>query len=91
MNAANVSGASSGPVFWVGVVLPYAVVVPNWKKTFVAAPAGLTEPTTVADEVVTADAAPVVGVPGGRYAPANRPRGLVPLVYRKNGVPIAPP
>lgn len=64
MNAANVSGELSGPVFCAEVVLPYAVVVPNWKKTFVDAPAGLTAPDTVADEVVTADAAPVVSVAG---------------------------
>jgi hypothetical protein len=45
-------------------MLPYAVVVPYWKKTLADTPRGLTDPATVADDVVTPEAAPVVGTPG---------------------------
>ena len=60
--SSSMSRTSSGPSFWTAVDCPYAVVAPNWNDTLTAAPAGSTEPATVAVDVVTADAAPVTGV-----------------------------
>ena len=53
---------SLAPSFCAGVVLPYAVVVPNWNETFTAAPSGFTVPFSVAVDVVTLVAAAVTGV-----------------------------
>src|ERR1700722_14173097 len=86
----NRSVCSSGPVVWGVVLLPYAVVVPNWNDTFVDAPRGLSDPFSVADVAPMVDAA-AVSTELGWYPPANRPSGSVPLVNRKNGVPVAPP
>jgi hypothetical protein len=51
-----------GSVLFGVVVLP--VVVPNSNDTFADAPRSLTDPESVADESVMADAVPVVSGPG---------------------------
>ncbi len=45
------TGTSASPagIDWSGVVTPYAVVVPSWKRAVVAVPAGFTEPVSVTD------------------------------------------
>ena len=86
-----VSGAWTDTAAFVGaiavaaVVCPYAVVVPNWNDTLAGAPSGVTAPVSVAVVVVRPVARPVVGV-STSYACPNSARGVVPLVYRKNGV-----
>ena len=88
--AENGVAALTGPMRWAAVLCPYAVVVPNWNDTATAAPRGFTLAETVACDVPTPVAAPLTGA-SGSYALANSPRGVVPWVVRKNGVPSAPP
>jgi hypothetical protein len=79
-----------GAIDVAAVVCPYVVVVPNWNDTFAGPPSGLTDPFRVAAESVIPVAAPVVGV-STSYACAKSECVAEPFVYRKNGVPTAPP